>query len=322
MGAVVRPSPGHHNPPDRRRAAPARFPCALVDTVFKLEKTSNPVGIHIIRDRGTAQTNGSPQNLHQRCAQSLQLSSGQPPSRPSWPYAGAEQALIGVDVAYPGQQTLVQQRGFDRQSPPPEQSRKLFGFDRQRFGSRSGKARFTIQIAKLQTPKPSRVHKPQLLAARQAEPRMGVRRNRGIGPTYQQPPRHPQVHNPLRGGVSSPTLLQKPAARRAKLADNVFSRPMHSQDRAAFQFSGLTCRGCLERLPVRRKKDLHNALAAHAPVDSARDGLHLRQFRHCLIVKEGAFRPGTGALSIVQPTSSDSSSCAAVNARAALHCSR
>lgn len=110
------------------------------------------------------------------------------------------------------------------------------------------------------------------------------------------------MDDPLRGnrilcGDRIPGSGAAPA-RVAKLAHNVFSCAVDRQDPAPFQALCLYRRRRLERLAVGSKPRFRDPVSTHARIQSARNCLHFRQFRHSSIVedavKNGA--PSAGVL--------------------------
>jgi len=85
--------------------------------MFQLKETANPIRIDIIRYGRSAQLDGMPQNSLKRCAQPPKLLLAEPSSHSRGPNAGAEEAFIGINIAHPVQQFLVQKCGFDRRLP-------------------------------------------------------------------------------------------------------------------------------------------------------------------------------------------------------------
>ena len=68
----MRAPPRNHNALDRGVALHARLVGALVDAMLKLEESPYAVGVHIVRDRGTAQLDRVLKH-DQRKTQSLQF---------------------------------------------------------------------------------------------------------------------------------------------------------------------------------------------------------------------------------------------------------
>jgi hypothetical protein len=108
------------------------------------------------------------------------------------------------------------------------------------------------------------------------------------------------MHDPLGAGLIRLAGEAYPAcaliADWTKLANDVFSRAMHRQNGAPFKSFGLSRWRRLERLRVRTKPHLRNAVPMHTLVHAAGDGLYLRQFRHLYIVEGRKSQTGTCAL--------------------------
>jgi hypothetical protein len=68
----------------------------------------------------------------------------------------------------------------------------------------------------------------------------------------------------------------------------VLARAVHGQNRAPRKPFRLARRRVFEGLRAVAKPHLDDAIAAQAPVDTARDRFHLGQFRHRSIVEGGA----------------------------------
>ena len=101
---------------DRGATLSARLPGALVYTVFELKESPYTLGVHVVRDRGTAQPDRMLQHLAQRDAKPLQFGPGQPPGSPSRADPGPKQAFVRVDIAHSREQALVEQRRLDGQA--------------------------------------------------------------------------------------------------------------------------------------------------------------------------------------------------------------
>jgi hypothetical protein len=184
--AIVGSAPRQLNAPDGRLAEAARLARTLVDAVFELKEAPLPVGVHIIRNRRTAQADGVGENLAEREAQPLQFRRAQPIGQSARPDARLKKALVRVDVADSGEEGLVQQCRLDGHAPLAEELGKRSLANRQRFGSRRFKCRVSAaapaaaQIAKLQPAEAPRIHKSQLVAAGQVKPRVRMRGNGSI----------------------------------------------------------------------------------------------------------------------------------------------
>ncbi len=77
-GAKVGSAAGQLNAPDGRLTSPAWLARALVNAMLELKEAPLALGVHIIRNRRTAEADGVVENLAQRQAQPFQLRCGQP----------------------------------------------------------------------------------------------------------------------------------------------------------------------------------------------------------------------------------------------------
>src|SRR5581483_10264474 len=102
-------------------ALQARLPGTHIHMMAKLEEARLARCIHIIGNRGAAETDSFSQHLLHRCMQTVEFRSGEPRGHPAWPDAGAEETLVGIDVANTMQQLLVKQRSLDRGATPVEE---------------------------------------------------------------------------------------------------------------------------------------------------------------------------------------------------------
>jgi len=106
----VRPALPHHDPPDRRPAAPARPPGPLVDAQVSLEVA---LAIHLIKRRPVPsdrfaqhRADGAPERARLRRRDAVRAQAGMQPR--------AVHCLVGVDVAYARDEALIEQQGFQR----------------------------------------------------------------------------------------------------------------------------------------------------------------------------------------------------------------
>ncbi len=109
-----------------------------------------------------------------------------------------EQAFVGIDVAHAGQQSLVQQGCFNRQSPSMKKRGELLGANCEGLSSWPFKRCALPQTSKLEPPETARVDKTQLASTRQIEPRMRVRSHRCVRRRHKKSARHAEVDDPLR----------------------------------------------------------------------------------------------------------------------------
>ena len=63
-----------------------------------------------------------------------------------------EQAFVGINVSYPGQQLLIQQRGLDSRAGAPEQTGELRRPDGERLRARPGKSLGAHEVPEFQPP--------------------------------------------------------------------------------------------------------------------------------------------------------------------------
>ena len=98
---------------DRRPAACAGFAPPAVDAVLELKEAADAGCVDVVRDRGAAELDGSAENGLQRCVEFGQAGAGDAAGGRGGADAGAEEAFVGVDVAYPEEQGLVEKCGLD-----------------------------------------------------------------------------------------------------------------------------------------------------------------------------------------------------------------
>src|SRR5215469_2421629 len=89
--------------------------------MLQLEKSFFALGINIIADGRAASLDCFLQHLLHRPMEPAQLIARERSRSPARTYSGPEQRLIGVNIADPAQQFLVQQRALDRRFPPTKQ---------------------------------------------------------------------------------------------------------------------------------------------------------------------------------------------------------
>ncbi len=94
------------------------------------------------------------------------------------------------------------------------------------------------------------------------------------------------VPHPRRVVVFAARVGQQIPANSSQLANDVLSRAMNGQERAAFEALGLARRRRFEGLAMPAEPGFNDAVAAQALVHSAGDRLDLRQLGHPFIVRE------------------------------------
>ena len=127
--------------------------------MFQLEEPTNPVRVHVVRNRGPSQSNGMQQYIAQRQAEALQLRRRQPPRSFSRPDPGPEQALVRVDIAHAGEECLVEKSGLDGQAASPKELCEISLFDDQGLRSRSREPLTACQIPELEASEATRMDK-------------------------------------------------------------------------------------------------------------------------------------------------------------------
>ena len=124
---------GQKNALYRGLAAPARLAGTQIDTVLKLEKTFDSIGVNIIGNRGTPKLNCVFQDFAKSEPEPFKLSFCKAASVAARPNAGVEKAFVGIYIANAGKQRLIEQRGFDGGAPATKERSELLGRDCERF---------------------------------------------------------------------------------------------------------------------------------------------------------------------------------------------
>ena len=104
---------GHEDAPDRCAAHQTWLPGAEIDPVLELEKAFDTGRIDVVRNRRSAQRDCLLEDSLQGGVQAVKFGSLQVASHSPRPDSGAEEALIGIDIAHSVQQLLIQQGGLD-----------------------------------------------------------------------------------------------------------------------------------------------------------------------------------------------------------------
>lgn len=136
----MRSPASHYHPANRRSADQAGKLRALVDLMLQLKEPARAVGIDIIGHGRSAQGDCLAEHLLQTLAKTIHALPAKAGRSAAGPDAGAEEALIGIDVAHPLQTGLIEQRGFDRGSRAGKESGKFVIGDGQWFSSAARKA--------------------------------------------------------------------------------------------------------------------------------------------------------------------------------------
>lgn len=188
---------GEQNATDGSFAAAARFAGAEVDAVLELEEPAHAVCVDIIRDRRAAQPDGMLEDLAESLAQSLELVTGESACGAAGTDASVEEALVGINVAHPGEEGLVEQGGLDGELAAAEECGKAGGVDRERFAAGGIEGWRANEIAEFETAETAGIDEAQLSTAHEAEPGMGVRGDWLVGSGDEQAAGHAQMDDPL-----------------------------------------------------------------------------------------------------------------------------
>ena len=200
MGAEVGAAAGDHDFPDGSFADEAGLAGALVDAMLELEESANSVGVDVVGDGRSTAADGVAEDFAQRPAQAFELAAGEAAGLAARPDAGAEEALVGIDVAHPGKQLLIEEGGFDGEAAAAKPLREIGCGDAQGFSAGRAESLDGAKVAKLQPAEAAGVDEAKLASADQGEACVGVRREGSVGGGYEQTAGHSQVHDPLASG--------------------------------------------------------------------------------------------------------------------------
>ena len=111
--------------PDWRAADQAGLTGTHVYMMLQLEEAADAVGVDIIGDGRSAEGDRLAEHRLQRRVQALQLDFAQAPRHAPGTDPGAEEAFVGVDIAYSMKQFLVEERGFNGETASVEELHKV-----------------------------------------------------------------------------------------------------------------------------------------------------------------------------------------------------
>ena len=140
MGAEVGAAPGEGDAADGGCADEAGLAGAPVDAVFQLKEAARAVGIDVIGDGGASELDGVAENIDKRGAQAGEFGAGEARGLAGGTDGGAEERLVGVDVADAVEEGLVEQRGLDGRAARVEEGDEVFEGDGEGFAAWAGKA--------------------------------------------------------------------------------------------------------------------------------------------------------------------------------------
>src|SRR6185437_10016478 len=107
VGAEVGAASGEGDALDWGSADAAGFAGAHVDIVMELEEAGDAIGVYIVGDGGAAEFDGVLQNVDQCGTETGELVAGEAAGLTAGTNAGAEEALVGVDIADAVEERLV-----------------------------------------------------------------------------------------------------------------------------------------------------------------------------------------------------------------------
>lgn len=239
--------------------------------MFELKKASHAVCIDIIGNRGTAELDGVGENLLNGRMQPEQLIPLKAASHAFRADTGAEEAFIGIDIAYAVQDGLVEQGSFDGKAASSEELCEVVGSNGGWFLAGTGECCIAGQFAKFKTAEAARIDKAELTAALETQAGVGMRGNFGVWRCNEQASSHAQVDDPLCCG-----LVQITCAGFSEFDDYMLAGAVNAKDRAAFEACRLPSRRILEWLFMRAKPGFQDLVAAQTLVDASSDSFYLR----------------------------------------------
>src|SRR5262249_29164815 len=114
LGTVMTATADNHHALNWRLTDQTGFAFAPVHAMLELEKTFLTVGINVIGDRRTSQSDRLFQDLLDRAVKSLEFRARNSRQPSFGTNASAKERLVSIDIANTAQQLLVEQCAFDR----------------------------------------------------------------------------------------------------------------------------------------------------------------------------------------------------------------
>jgi hypothetical protein len=274
----MRPSAGDEDASDGGCAAAAGLAGALIHAVLDLERAGVSVGVDVIGDRRATQADGVTKNVKEGEAETFELGAGKAAGAAGGADAGAEEALVGVNVAYTSEQRLIKKGCLDGQAPAAEESGEGLRRDLERLGSRRDELLSAGEVAKLEAAEAARIDEAQLVSAGQGEADMGVAGEGGAGFFHQQLAGHAQVDDPLSVWKCLPWLSGG-----VELEDDVLAAAMDGEDAGSLEALGLAGGRRFEGLTMAAEPGLGDSVAAQAHIHAAGDGFDFGELGHRLV---------------------------------------
>ena len=171
----------------------ARFAFAALDPMLKLEEALFAVRIDVVGNRRSTQRDCLAQHFLNCTMELAQLISRQRYCATARTNPCPKQGFVSVDVAHAAQQLLIQQRALNRSLAASKQGYELFLGNFQGFDSAG--VEFTTNHT--QFPEHSWVDKAQFTTRCESRDEMRVLENFFFWLRDQEPPRHPEMNDPL-----------------------------------------------------------------------------------------------------------------------------
>jgi hypothetical protein len=173
------------------------------------------------------------QDFQESQSEAFQFCAGETAGGAAWTNSSPEEAFVGIYVADPGKELLIEQSGLDGQLALAEEKGEAVAADGERFGARTAEGFIALEIAKLETAEPARIDEAKFATAGESESSVGVGFDRSVGAGDEQASGHAEVDDPLsvggRIGGSFPRGME-----RAQLTNDVLAGAVHGEEGATF----------------------------------------------------------------------------------------
>lgn len=197
LRAVMRATAGDQNAANGCAAAATGLASPLVHAMLHLEKAGFAGGIDVVGDGGSAETDGVPKDLAQREAEPFEFGTAEAAGHAAGTDAGVEEALIGINVANPGEERLVEETRLDGESAAPEEGGEGLCADGKRFQAGGEEGGSVAEVLVGEAAEASGVDEAQFAAAGEGEARVGVGGDGSGRICDEQAAGHAEVNNPL-----------------------------------------------------------------------------------------------------------------------------
>ena len=188
MGAAA----GENDAADGGSADAAGLAFAAIDAVLNLEKAGFTIGIDVVGNGRAAGADGRLQDRLKSRAEAVKAGAGQAAGHARGTDAGAEEALVGVDVPYSVEKGLVEEGGFDVEPAAVEERSEIVGGDSEGFGAWSGEGCGERKAAEA-----AGIDEAQLATGGEMKDGVGMRRDGRCGIGNEEAAGHPQVDQEL-----------------------------------------------------------------------------------------------------------------------------